>query len=70
MAKKKVAKKVKKEKVLAVPDEYPFSLSDKAIQKAVDSGELELRVDPIKEINERIDRIVAAIDKSRSVKGL
>ena len=78
MAKKKKVKK----------DDYPKSISKKAVTKAVENGDLVKRESTrnvlidnlIMEVNElggkiltleqRIDRIVTAIGKAKSVKGL
>ena len=83
MAKKKKVKK----------DDYPKSISKKAVTKAVEDGDLVKRepipnfseaerlfldnakaIEAIKEIivalEQRIDRIVTAISKAKSVKGL
>jgi len=68
MAKKKTVKKVKKEK------DYPVSVSDETITKALKDGVLETRISEFNKLeqrlNARIDRIVAAHDKCKSLKGL
>ena len=68
MAKKKTVKTAKKRP--KKEDRYPLSVSEEAIDDAVARGILVERKDPIKELHSRIDAIVSAIDKSKSVRGL
>ncbi len=68
MAKKKVKKTEKKEKKEVCTSETEVARLDKQIEDLTD---LVLKAAiSITETNNRIDRIVAALDKSKSVRGL